>query len=88
MALLKKTFLEALEERANLQPDKPLFWVPQNVEHGKPAREWKPMTYAQFHAEVSTAKLFYISQTAKLNIAQGSVIGIWYLLVLLVEDVC
>ncbi len=73
-----KTYLEALEERARLHPDQPLFWIPQVVEPEKPVSEWRPMTFAQFHAAVSVAKQFYEAQATKLNIPKGSVIGIWY----------
>ena len=73
-----KTYLEALEERARLHPDQPVFWIPQVVEPGKPVSEWRPMTFSQFYAAVSIAKQFYEAQGTKLNIPKGSVIGIWY----------
>ena len=73
-----KTYLEALEERTRLQPDAPLFWIPHDVDPEKPVSEWRPMTFAQFHAAVSIAKQFYDAQGTKLSIPKGSVIGIWY----------
>lgn len=70
-----KTYLEALDECARLYPDRPLFWIPQNSEPGKPVSEWSPLTFAQFYADVCAAKEFYAKNLSHLD--KGSVIGLW-----------
>lgn len=72
-----KTYLGLLDERAKLHPDRPLVWIPQNVDSEKPVRKWTPITFGQFHKQTCLAKQFYATQALHSGIDRGSVIGLW-----------
>ncbi|KAJ7581170.1 hypothetical protein C8J56DRAFT_866429 [Mycena floridula] len=69
------THLQLLDRSARDHGSRPMFWVP--ISSQGTVEEWNIVTTAQFHAQVVSARSYYVAKLSELGIATGSVVGIW-----------
>ncbi|KAJ7581168.1 hypothetical protein C8J56DRAFT_1057167 [Mycena floridula] len=76
MTVYEVTHLQLLDKATMEHGSRPMFWIP--IPNGEtPPTEWSIVTYAQFHAQVLSARGHYTSKFSELEFPPGSVIGVW-----------
>lgn len=79
MSDLSYSNFRALAERVASSPDAPVFKLPDALRPGS----WKDVSYSQFQANIHLMAKFWNSKLCSRGIKMGSVVGVWYVSLLL-----